>query len=128
MSLPSFGQRGRSWSATCRQAWRAASWPGCRKAWRSAAAAMDCWALPTWASALRIQWTRGLLKKGLRWVREAMPCGAAKARTTAAWAGHAQAGFFQQVHAAPLPSGVEHAGDRRLQPFVGVGDDQLHAL
>jgi site-specific DNA recombinase len=31
------------------------------------------------------------------------------------------------VHAAALPGGAEDAGDRALQPFMGVGDDQLHA-
>ena len=51
----SLGQRARSWSATCRQVWRAAAWSGCRKAWRSAAATMVCWPLGTWARALRIQ-------------------------------------------------------------------------
>ena len=31
-------------------------------------------------------------------------------------------------HAAALPSGAEDTGDRLLEPFVGIGDDQLHAL
>jgi hypothetical protein len=31
------------------------------------------------------------------------------------------------MDAAPLPGGAEHAGDRRLEPLVGIGDDELHA-
>ena len=36
------------------------------------------------------------MKEGLRWAREARSCGAAKARTGAAWAGHARAGFLNR--------------------------------
>ena len=36
-------------------------------------------------------------------------------------------GVAHEVHAAALPGGAEHPGDRRLQPLVGVGDDQLDA-
>jgi hypothetical protein len=32
------------------------------------------------------------------------------------------------VDAAALPSGADDAGDGGLEPLVGVGDDQLHAL
>src|SRR5437763_3140324 len=58
MSTASFDQRGRSWSATCRQTWCALAASACRKAWRSAAATIVCWPLPTCAKALLIQWTR----------------------------------------------------------------------
>ena len=32
-----------------------------------------------------------------------------------------------QMHAAALPGGVQHLGDRGLQSFMGIGDHQLHA-
>ena len=32
------------------------------------------------------------------------------------------------MHAAALPGGAEHPGDRLLEPFMGIGDDQLHAF
>jgi hypothetical protein len=32
------------------------------------------------------------------------------------------------VDAAALPGGAEDAGDRRLEPLMGIGDDELHAL
>src|SRR3954447_2450177 len=57
MSAASLGQRGRSWSATCRQTWRALASSACRKAWRNAAATTLCWPLPTCANAERIQCT-----------------------------------------------------------------------
>src|SRR3712207_3706960 len=47
MRPASLGQRGRSWSASRRQTWRAPSWSACRNAWRSAAAAMLCCPLGT---------------------------------------------------------------------------------
>src|SRR5918911_447219 len=58
MNAASLDPRGRSWSATCRQAWCALVSSACRKAWRSAAATIACWPLPTWAKALLIRWTR----------------------------------------------------------------------
>src|SRR5262245_17026756 len=32
-----------------------------------------------------------------------------------------------EVDAAALPGGMRHLGDRGLQPFVGIGDDELDA-
>ena len=32
------------------------------------------------------------------------------------------------MHAAPLPGGAEHAGDRVAQAVIGIGDHQLDAL
>ena len=37
-------------------------------------------------------------------------------------------GLLQQPHAAALPGGADNAGDGVLQPLVGVGDHELHAL
>jgi len=36
--------------------------------------------------------------------------------------------FAHPVHAAPLPGGAEHAGDRVAQAVIGIGDHQLDAL
>ena len=36
-------------------------------------------------------------------------------------------GVAHDVHAAALPGGVEHLGDRRLEPLVGVGDAEIDA-
>ena len=33
----------------------------------------------------------------------------------------------EEVHGAALPGAAQEAGDRGLEPLVGVGDDQLHA-
>jgi hypothetical protein len=33
----------------------------------------------------------------------------------------------EEVHGAALPGTAEHLRDRRLEPLVGVGDDELHA-
>ena len=32
-----------------------------------------------------------------------------------------------EVHAAALPGGMQYLGDRRLEPFMGIRDHQLHA-
>ena len=44
----------------------------------------------------------------------------------AALAGMGQ-GVAHEVDAAPLPSRAQQFGDCRLDPFVGIGDDQLYA-
>jgi hypothetical protein len=36
-------------------------------------------------------------------------------------------GVAQEVDRAALPGRAQHLRDRLLEPFVGVGDDQLHA-
>ncbi|MNR34495.1 hypothetical protein D3C85_1522710 [compost metagenome] len=36
-------------------------------------------------------------------------------------------GVTHEMHAAALPGRVEDLGNSRLEPFVGVRDDQLHA-
>ena len=41
--------------------------------------------------------------------------------------GHVRQRIAHEVDAAALPGGGD-AGDGRLQPFVRVGDDQLHAI
>ena len=41
---------------------------------------------------------------------------------------HVGQGVPHQVDAAALPGGAEDAGDRLLEAFVGIGDDQLHAF
>ncbi len=35
--------------------------------------------------------------------------------------------LLQQSHPTALPGGRENLGDGRLQAFMGVGDDELHA-
>ncbi len=42
--------------------------------------------------------------------------------------GHVGERVAHPMHPAALPAGAEHPGDRLLEPFVSVGDDQLHAL
>ncbi|MNE63416.1 hypothetical protein D3C80_1587640 [compost metagenome] len=36
-------------------------------------------------------------------------------------------GIAHEMHTAALPGRVQYLGNSRLEPFVGVGDDQLHA-
>lgn len=83
MSLPSFGQRGRSWSAT----------------WRS----LSCARLIGLEEGLA-QRSRGHGLLGLADMGQ---------------------GVAHPVHAAALPGGAESAGDRGLQPRMGIGDDEL---
>ncbi len=41
--------------------------------------------------------------------------------------GHIGQGVAHEVDAAALPGRAHDAGNRRLEPLVGIGDDQLHA-
>ena len=67
----SFGTLGRSWSATRRHCCRAASASFWAKAVATKAETTRRPLLPAWASAFRMKWTRGLLKKPV--LREIYP-------------------------------------------------------
>ena len=42
--------------------------------------------------------------------------------------GHVRQSITHPMHAAALPAGAEHAGDRVAQAVIGIGDHQLDAL